>query len=147
MTLCPVCGAAINGRNCAKCGTSVSGGTATAAASTGLSENVAGALCYAFGLITGIAFLAIAPYNQNPRTRFHAFQSIFFNAAMIAASIVFMIVGMILPGPLAMLIGLLNMAVGLVALAGWLFLMWKAYQNDMFLLPVVGELAKKQAGL
>ena len=37
------------------------------------------------GLATGILFLALAPYNQNPRIRFHAFQAILFNLAGIMA--------------------------------------------------------------
>ena len=43
----------------------------------GMTDNVASALCYALGFITGILFLVLAPYNQNRMVRFHAFQSIF----------------------------------------------------------------------
>ena len=44
----------------------------------GLEENVACALCYALGLLTGIVFLVLAPYNQNkvnplPRLPVHLF--------------------------------------------------------------------------
>ena len=44
-----------------------------------MTDNMAGALCYLFGFITGILFLVLAPYNQNRDIRFHAFQSIFLN--------------------------------------------------------------------
>jgi hypothetical protein len=37
-------------------------------ANAGLTENAAGALCYLGGLVTGIIFLVIAPYNQNLRS-------------------------------------------------------------------------------
>ena len=50
-----------------------------AQAAPGLEENLACALCYALGLLTGIVFLVLAPYNQNKLIRFHAFQSIFFH--------------------------------------------------------------------
>ena len=43
----------------------------------GLTDNMAAALCYVLGLLTGIVFLVVAPYNQNRLIRFHAFQSIF----------------------------------------------------------------------
>ena len=42
---------------------------------TGMTDNVAGALCYALGLVTGILFLVLTPYNQNKQsgsTRFRA---------------------------------------------------------------------------
>ncbi len=54
----------------------------------GLTENVASALCYALGWITGIVFLVLAPYNQNRTVRFHAWQSIFFFGAATILSIV-----------------------------------------------------------
>ena len=50
---------------------------------SGMTDNVAGALCYVLGLVTGIVFLVLAPYNQNKFVRFHAFQSIFFHVAFI----------------------------------------------------------------
>src|SRR5271165_2505039 len=53
------------------------------APSLGMSDNMAGALCYLFGFITGILFLVLAPYNQNREIRFHAFQSIFLNIAWV----------------------------------------------------------------
>ena len=46
--------------------------------SAGLTDNMAAALCYLLGVLTGILFLVLAPYNQNRAIRFHAFQSIFF---------------------------------------------------------------------
>src|SRR5687768_6822906 len=104
MPFCATCGAAVEGRFCAKCGSSVvTGGPAPvsppgagpqppAVAGAPMADNVASALCYAVGLITGIIFLVISPYNQNRTVRFHAFQSIFMHVAMIAFYIVFGIV-------------------------------------------------------
>ena len=48
-----------------------------------MSSNVAGLLCYILGFITGIIFLVIEPYKNDKFVRFHAFQSIFFNVALI----------------------------------------------------------------
>src|ERR1043165_205822 len=65
-------------------------------AGAGLEPNLAGALSYLFGFITGIIFLAIEPYNKDRFVRFHAFQSIFFSVAWIAAYIAIGIVWAIL---------------------------------------------------
>jgi len=46
----------------------------------GMGPNVAGALTYPMGLITGLFFLSRYPYNRDPFVRFHAFQSIFLSA-------------------------------------------------------------------
>ena len=62
-----------------------------------MTDNMAGALCYLFGFITGILFLVLAPYNQDRNIRFHAFQSIFLNIAWVIISIVIGIVVIGLP--------------------------------------------------
>src|SRR5579863_5438287 len=111
MAFCSNCGAEVQGKFCAKCGTPVSAaaappssgpppeppGASTAAPpppasaplpppaappqAAGLDENMACALCYLLGLLTGILFLVLEPYNKNRLIRFHAFQAIFFNVA------------------------------------------------------------------
>ncbi len=114
-------------------------------ASGGLTENVASALCYLVGFITGIVFLVLAPYNQNKTVRFHAFQSIFFNVAWFAFWILIMILHIILPFALSLILSLISLVVWLGGFVLWLVLMWKAYNNQRFKLPVVGDLAEKQA--
>ena len=113
-----------------------------------MSENAAGALCYLGGLITGIIFLVVAPYSTNWTVRFHAFQSIFFSVAWIALWIVDMIVSAALAAipVLGWLLSLLLWAALLLGgLIVWLLLMWKAYNGDRLVLPVIGPLAEKQA--
>jgi len=128
-----------------------SGAAATAppsAQAAGLEENLACALCYVLGLLTGILFLVLAPYNQNRLVRFHAFQSIFLNIAWIAVYIVISIVSVILlPIPVLgfVLSVLLHLAAGLGAFILWLMLMFKAYNKERWVLPLVGPLAEKQA--
>lgn len=112
-----------------------------ATTSTGMSENVAGVLCYLVGFITGIIFLVIAPYNQNKFIRFHAFQSIFFNVAYVAALILVSFLTIVTHG-----IGiLLYPIVGLGFFVLWLYLMYSAYNNKRMKLPIIGDLAEKQA--
>jgi uncharacterized membrane protein len=110
-------------------------------APAGLTDNVACALCYALGLITGILFLVLAPYNQNRKIRFHAFQSIFFHVAFIAVWIVILMVAAVSGGLLIFVTPLIWL--GFFVL--WLVLIIKAYQDQKFVLPVIGPLAEKQA--
>ncbi|HKF23407.1 MAG TPA: DUF4870 domain-containing protein [Candidatus Angelobacter sp.] len=122
--------------------------TPSPAASSGMSNNVAGLLCYIFGWITGLIFLLIEPYKNDKFVRFHAFQSIFFNVALIGVYILLAILGVILG---FIHLGLLLIPLWLIVWVGilgtWIFLMVKAYGNQTFKLPIIGELAAKQAGL
>jgi uncharacterized membrane protein len=117
------------------------------AAQAGLEENMACALCYLLGILTGILFLVLEPYNKNRTIRFHAFQAIFVWLAMFVGSIVFTVVAGILR--LIPFIGwtvslLLWPIFGLACLGLWLMLMYKAYNNQRWVLPVIGPLAEKQ---
>lgn len=147
MPFCPQCGAAVQGNYCQQCG-AVAGGITPAreAGQTGLSDNVAGVLCYVLGIITGVLFLVLPAYNKNPRIRFHAWQAILFHAACVAVAVALGIVLGILPGGFGVhraLSGLL----WLVSLGLWILLMVKAYQGELFELPVIGPFARRQAGL
>jgi len=168
MPFCANCGSPVEGRFCAKCGTPLEAGGAAPppppppppqqqqyqqyqqppAASAGMGTNVASALCYLVGLITGIVFLVLAPYNQDKTVRFHAFQSIFFNVAAIAVGIGFMIFSVIVHTIsfwLGSLVSLVHLVVNLGFFVLWLYLMWKAYNNERVVLPIIGPLAEKQA--
>jgi uncharacterized membrane protein len=155
MPTCPNCGNESGGRFCAHCGGSMPGSPAessmppppppSGATSAGLPENGANALCYLLGFITGILFLVIEPYSRNPRTRFHAFQSIFFNVAIIAYYVALGFLFMIMPGPIVIMLGMLTGLLGLGIFLFWLFLMWKAYNGDTFVIPVIGPLAQQQS--
>jgi uncharacterized membrane protein len=109
---------------------------------------MAAALCYVLGLITGILFLVLAPYNQNRLIRFHAFQSIFVNLAYVAALIVLGVLTGVLrliPFLGVMLTVALYPIIALCFFVLWLVLMYKAYNGERWVLPVVGPLAEKQA--
>ena len=122
--------------------------TPTPAANTGMSNNVAGLLCYVFGWLTGLIFLLIDPYKNEKFVRFHAFQSIFFNVGLIAVYFAFAILGVILTViHLGLLLVPLYFVLGFGIFAAWVFLMYKAYNNETFKLPLIGDLAAKQAGL
>jgi uncharacterized membrane protein len=117
--------------------------------SAGMEENVASALCYALGWITGVLFLVLEPYNKNRTVRFHAFQSIFFNIAIIPLYIVVGIFSFVLHyipviGPLIIMLMYVVLMIGIVGM--WAFLIYKAYNKDKFVIPLIGPLAEKQAG-
>jgi uncharacterized membrane protein len=116
------------------------------ASAGGLQPNVAGLLCYVLGLITGIVFLVLDPYNKDRFVRFHAFQAIFFHVAWIVLIIASSIISSVLPWGLIFLGSLISFAVSLGGLLLWLYVMYKAYQNERFKLPVIGDLAERQAG-
>src|ERR1700761_4738797 len=121
------------------------------AVGAGLTPNVAGALCYLVGAITGILFLVIDPFKTDRFVRFHAFQSIFFNLAWIAFWIVWMIVGLMLGAISHGLFFIIQLPINLLVTVGgfclWIYLMYSAYQGKTFQLPVIGALAATQAGI
>jgi len=115
-----------------------------------MASNVAGLLTYILGFITGIIFLVIEPYKNDKFVRFHAFQSIFFNVALvvfwIAYTILTSILGFVSLGILAVVMGLVGVLISLAILAYWIFLMYKAYNNELYRIPFIGDLAAKQVG-
>jgi len=146
MAFCPSCGAAVEGRYCAKCGTAVDA-TAPPAVSippvsaAGLPENTAAALCYLLGLVTGIIFLVLEPYNKNKLIRFHAFQSIFLSVGVIIFWFAVGIVLVALPFGFWWIFWLIRLAFFIL----WLYILLQTYQGKKIVLPVIGDLAAKQA--
>jgi uncharacterized membrane protein len=114
---------------------------------TGLSPNVAGALAYLLGPITGIIFLVTEKNNQF--VRFHAMQSIVFGVACVALWVVLTVLtGILSVVPiLGFLVStLLALAAGLGCIVLWLVLMFRAYQGQEWELPWLGQFARKQLG-
>jgi uncharacterized membrane protein len=112
-------------------------------AQTGLSDDAASGLAY-LTIIPAIIFLVVAPYNQNPKVKFHCWQSIFLGITWIAVWVVLGIVGVI---PVLNLVDIvLFPLVGLGFLILWVIAMVNAFQGKQFNLPVIAPLAAKQAG-
>jgi uncharacterized membrane protein len=137
---------------CGSCGAAAGGAApAPSAASAGMTSNVAGALAYVLGFITGIIFLVLDPFKNDKFVKFHAFQSIFFSVVVIGFSIVWailsVILGLISMGFLAGIMFLISLLIHLVFLCAWAFLIYKAYQNELYKAPIIGALAAKQAGV
>jgi uncharacterized membrane protein len=143
-----------NAAFCPKCGKAAQAGAAgpapapppagygtTAGPATPMAENVAGMLAY-FTIIPAIIFLLIEPYNRNRFVRFHSFQCLFTCAALIVIQLVLSVFSHIIPVFMFGVWGLL----GLAEVALWILLVVKAYQHEMFKLPIVGDFAEQQAG-
>lgn len=163
MAFCPNCGAQATGTFCPNCGTAIAGGSAGSTGgaaysappptttSSGLTNNVAGMLCYFpffIGLICSIVFLVVAPYNQNKTVRFNAFQSLFLHLGLFVFWMVLhLIVGMFafVTHGIGYLLILLYPILWLCILVLFIVLMYKAYNNQTVKLPFIGDLAQKQA--
>jgi len=116
------------------------------AAGTGLEANVAGALSYLLGALTGILFLVID--GQRPFVRFHAMQAIALTVAVVVLWVVLGVASAILAviPIIGWLIGiLLSLVLSLGSLVLWLYLMYRAWQGDEWEIPVVGAWARKLA--
>lgn len=152
MAFCSVCGAQIaDGTTaCAACAARVATAPPVpqATASTGgMADNVAGMLAY-ITIIPAIIFLVMEPYNKNRFVRFHAWQNIFLHVAAVAIWIILMI--LTVAASIVPIIGhLIVMLLGFVVWVGffvlWIILLMKANGGQMWKLPVIGDLAEKQA--
>jgi uncharacterized membrane protein len=148
MPFCSACGAETSGAAfCPKCGASQSSAAPVGVAASptaGLDENVAGLLCYVLGWITGLIFFLI---DKRPFVRFHAAQSIGMSIGVFA---IYLIIGVLFTMLHFMSMGFLALAIypllGLLVFVLWIFLMYKAYQHENFMLPIIGPIAANMAG-
>jgi uncharacterized membrane protein len=103
--------------------------------SIGLDANVAAALSYALGWVTGLIFLVIEKDNQF--VRFHAMQSTIVFATISLAFILLQSIP---------LLGVLLSIFIIMPLSAvvWLLMMFKAYRGERFKLPVAGDMAEQR---
>lgn len=102
----------------------------------GVDENVAAALAYGLGWITGLALLLTE--RENRFVRFHALQSTIVFGVLCAL----WFVGLSIP-----LLGWLISFILIPPLSAvlWLLLMFKAYQGERFKLPFAGDIAEERS--
>ncbi|MGB7171548.1 MAG: DUF4870 domain-containing protein, partial [Acidobacteriaceae bacterium] len=111
-------------------------------ATTGLTENVAGLLCYLLGWLTGIIFFLI---DKRPFVRFHAAQSIVVFGGLMVIRIV-LTFGWFASIGFWSLWSLVSLAVSLITLILWIYLMVTAYQGRTVEIPIAAGIAKSIAG-
>lgn len=159
MAFCSKCGTEVGAGAvfCPKCGAAQTGGAAQAggavaepvqATQPGMSENVAGLLCYLLGWVTGIIFFLI---DKRPFVRFHAAQSMVTFGGLHVLNIVLGIIfgaGMMFRGGYGAfgMGAALYSLIGLVSFILWILLMVKAYQHEKFEVPVAAGIAKSFSG-
>ena len=156
MAHCTKCGNTLadNAAFCGKCGAAqaapqptASGTPNVATARSEMAENVAGALCYSLGWITGLIFFFV---DKRPNVRFHAAQSIVvFGAITILSEFFRSFFGfsIITGGWTGFSFGYaLWRLVHLVGLILWILLMVKAYQGERFRVPIAADIAEKIFG-
>ena len=129
----------------------------TGKSALGLDGNIAAALGYPIGII---AIISLIIEKENRFVKFHALQSILLHVGAIVLMIALWIIGVILAiagmaaaaasnatgalgGIVGMLFGLIWLVFIIVYLGGLIFAAVKAYQGNMFKLPIIGNMADK----
>ena len=115
----------------------------------GLDANVGALLCYVGNLVCALgliySIIVIVTDKTNKLARFHAFQSVLLSATGLVIGIAVQILAAIAAaansGLLAMLIGLVMLVFGLVMLVAVIFTAVKAFQGQIFKLPIIGNMA------
>jgi len=129
----------------------------TGKSALGLDGNIAAALGYPIGII---AIISLIIEKENRFVKFHALQSILLHVGAIVLMIALWIIGVILAiagmaaaaasnatgalgGIVGMLFGLIWLIFIIVYVGGLIFAAVKAYQGNMFKLPIIGNMADK----
>jgi uncharacterized membrane protein len=116
--------------------------------SMGMDANVEAGLSYLFSIVGGLIFYF--GEKQNRFVRFHAMQSILFNAFWIVLFIVLFTVQSLLYAtviliPLGIVFTCLTFLLPLALLVVWIVLMVYAFQGKYLKLPVIGDYAERYA--
>jgi uncharacterized membrane protein len=107
------------------------------------------AFAYLLFIISGIIVFLIRA--KDGYARFHAMQSILLTIALFVISFVLGVIGRVLDfipfvGSVAgLMIYLISAAISLATFLLWLFLMWKAYSGERYMLPFIGAHAESMA--
>jgi uncharacterized membrane protein len=111
-----------------------------------LPENIAGVIAY-ITILPAIFFLLAEPFKRNRFVRFHSVQHLLLWVAGFAVGIAAGILGAVLQLIPFMRVLVFPLA-GLISLAWfflWVLLLIKAYNHEVFKLPILGDLAETWA--
>lgn len=100
--------------------------------SIGLDQNIAGLVCYLFGFVSGAIIFLIE--KENKFVKFHAMQSILIFLTVVILSFVL--------GFIPIVGWILSLLLAPASFVLWIFMMFKAYQNEYFKLPYIGDMAE-----
>jgi uncharacterized membrane protein len=110
---------------------------------SGLSDNAAAGIAY-ITIIPAVVFLIIEPFKRSPFVRFHAWQSIFFFVAWAVIDILVGLVQHIVPSTVFLTLTALQL-VALALFIVWLIVFIGAFGGKRIKLPLIGDLAERQA--
>ncbi|MBV8773162.1 MAG: DUF4870 domain-containing protein [Deltaproteobacteria bacterium] len=102
---------------------------------------VIAALSYLLGVITGVIFLYVEPYNRDEFVRFHARQSIIFSIAWFAVQIIAGVFIAVMPHPISALLAFLLRIFNIGTAIFWVILMYKAYNGERYRIPELADWA------
>ncbi len=109
--------------------------------SLNLDPNLAGALCYAFGCISGLLFFILETHSK--QIRFHALQSILIFALLSFLSVVSAVLAVFTDFvPFQLATSLLWM----IHFTVWLVMIIRTYQGTTIKIPGIGDFAREQTG-
>jgi uncharacterized membrane protein len=128
----------------------------TGKSALGIDGNVAAALGYPIGII---AIICLIMEKENRFVKFHALQSILLHVAAVVVMIALWVISAVLlvggiaasaatntgaiGGLASMLLGLIWFVFVILYLVGLIFSAVKAYQGNLFKLPILGNMAEK----
>ena len=126
-----------------------------------LDANIVALLCYVANFVcylgVVLSIITIIQDKTNKLARFHAWQSILLLAAPLVATIllvIFAFVGVIIDSAigvpifsmLSMLLYVVLLVLGLAAFVGMIISAIKAYNGEIYKLPIIGNMADKYSG-
>ena len=145
MPFCCQCGQAVGNHDvfCAGCGNRQPDAKPVTDYLHGVTPRTASLLCYIpiIGWVVSIVVLASVRFREDAKVRFHAFQGLYLFVAWL---IVDWVLSPLLSfphewGPQRIIPALLKVAV----FGAWVFMIIKTAQDEMYKLPILGELAEK----
>jgi uncharacterized membrane protein len=170
MAACPKCGSQVTDgtKFCSACGAAVESAsstppalpsqppppaTAASGGQSGMAPNIAAMLTYIplcfIGLVCAILFgFILDPYKKDRFVRFHAWQSLAVHGAFFALSIGWFIFSAVVTAIIhffAIITFPISILISAGALVLMVILMIKAYGNESFKVPVIGDWADKKA--
>ncbi len=146
MPYCCQCGQGVGDRDvfCANCGSRQPEINTATDYLHGISSRTASLLCYIpiVGWVVSIVVLASVRFRDDAKVRFHAFQGLYlFVAWLIVDWVLSPLLGIQYWGPPFFKIVPVLMKVAVFG--AWVFMIIKTAQDEMYKLPILGELAEK----
>src|SRR5580693_5203955 len=147
MPYCCQCGQVVGNQDvfCANCGNRQPEAKPATDYLQGISSRTASLLCYIpiVGWVVSIVVLASVRFRGDAKVRFHAFQGLYLFVAWL---IVDWVLGPLLSFPHyggPPFYKIIEVMIKVAVFGPWVFMIIKTAQDEMYMLPILGELAEK----